>query len=262
MTTRDQPVLAERVGEPTAWLGGWRTCLWGSALVAVVYIGLRIYQGLFALEYGIDAASPEFTRYWMGLFWVELASVGLFGGLWMGWLVASGRRLLAVKADPKEEVYRIAIFWGLVGITSLHLYFMASFNPNNDGAWHQTVVRDTAFTPSHIPMFFYGFPMGVVLVLGTYLYGRYRIPDVYGPGKGFPWSFGLLLAASVTEVIQIAFNEWAHSLWITEEIFAAPFHWPFVFYGWLAAGIFALWGETIIRLYQIEDGLVSTAKAR
>jgi methane/ammonia monooxygenase subunit C len=47
-------------------------------------------------------------------------------------------------------------------------------------------------------------------------------------------------------------NEWGHSLWITEEIFAVPFHWPFVFYGWLAAGIFALWAETLVRLLQIE----------
>ena len=47
-------------------------------------------------------------------------------------------------------------------------------------------------------------------------------------------------------------NEWGHSLWITEEIFAAPFHWPFVTYGWLAAGIFALWAETIIRLLGIK----------
>ena len=47
-------------------------------------------------------------------------------------------------------------------------------------------------------------------------------------------------------------NEWGHSLWITEEIFAVPFHWPFVFYGWLAAGIFALWAESLIRLLQIE----------
>jgi hypothetical protein len=26
-----------------------------------------------------------------------------------------------------------------------------------------------------------------------------------------------------------------------------------VLYGWLASGIFALWGETILRLYVIED---------
>ena len=139
---------------------------------------------------------------------------------------------------------------------------MASFNPNLDGSWHQTVVRDTAFTPSHIPMFFYGFPMAIVLILGMYLYGRYRIPGTYGPGKGFPWSFAFLLAASVTEVFQIAFNEWAHSLWITEEIFAAPFHWPFVFYGWLAAGSFALWGESIVALLGIEAEIDGPAEQR
>jgi methane/ammonia monooxygenase subunit C len=31
-----------------------------------------------------------------------------------------------------------------------------------------------------------------------------------------------------------------------------PFHWPFVAYGWLASGMFAVWGETILRLFQIE----------
>jgi methane/ammonia monooxygenase subunit C len=75
---------------------------------------------------------------------------------------------------------------------------------------------------------------------------------VYGAEKGFPWSFFFLIAASVTEMAQVAMNEWGHSLWITEEIFAVPFHWPFVWYGWLAAGIFALWAETAIRLFGIE----------
>jgi len=41
-------------------------------------------------------------------------------------------------------------------------------------------------------------------------------------------------------------------LWISEEFFAVPFHWPFVVYGWLAGGMFAVWGETILRLYEIE----------
>ena len=50
----------------------------------------------------------------------------------------------------------------------------------------------------------------------------------------------------------MAFNEWGHSLWLSEEFFAAPFHWPFVSYGWLAAGMFAVWGETILRLFEIE----------
>jgi len=34
-----------------------------------------------------------------------------------------------------------------------------------------------------------------------------------------------------------------------------PFHWPFVAYGWLASGMFAVWGETILRLLAIEKEL-------
>jgi methane/ammonia monooxygenase subunit C len=61
-----------------------------------------------------------------------------------------------------------------------------------------------------------------------------------------------LITAAVLECMEVAFNEWGHSLWISEEFFAVPFHWPFVVYGWLAGGMFAVWGETILRLYEIE----------
>ena len=96
--------------------------------------------------------------------------------------------------------------------------------------------------------------------IGTYLYGRTRLPKVYGASFGFPWSFFFLIAASVTEMMQVAMNEWGHSLWITEEFFAAPFHWPFVAYGWLASGIFALWAESALRLLGIEKEAEEEAK--
>ena len=56
-------------------------------------------------------------------------------------------------------------------------------------------------------------------------------------------------------MVQVGLNEWGHSLWITEEIFAAPLHWPFVTYVWLAPAIFALWLETLARLLNIEKEL-------
>ena len=49
------------------------------------------------------------------------------------------------------------------GATSAVLYYMASFFPNSDGAWHQTAVRDTAFTPPHIVMFYCAFPLGITM---------------------------------------------------------------------------------------------------
>lgn len=240
---------------PIEWLGGWKTLFVVSGLLAASFIGLRAYQGVYAWynEAGLDSSSPAFTKYWFSLFIIEVLLSGAISIGWWGLLVVKGKRLMDKPVSHREEVRRIAVFWGLVGATCVVLYFMASFFPNEDGVWHQTAVRDTALTPSHIVMFFWAFPLGITMAVGTYLYGRYWLPKVYGPHKGFPWSFFLLIGASITEMMQVAMNEWGHSLWITEEVFSAPFHWPFVTYGWLAFGIFACWAETLGRMLQIED---------
>jgi methane/ammonia monooxygenase subunit C len=245
---------------PIDWLGGWRVCWIGSLAFLGLAAAIRIFQQYTAWTIGIDSSSRDFGLYYRSLFIAEVLGVTAGTLLWWGYLVRRGRKVVLKGANHPEEVRRLVVFWGLIGITCVILYIMASFWPNQDGSWHQTAVRDTALTPSHIPMFFLFFPLGITFTVGTYLYGRYWMPKVYGAEKGFPWSFFFLIAASVTEMAQVAMNEWGHSLWITEEIFAVPFHWPFVFYGWLAAGIFALWAESLIRLLQIE-GEIETEEA-
>jgi methane/ammonia monooxygenase subunit C len=237
---------------PTDWLGGWKTLFVGSAILFAVNVFLWFWDYEFAFTAGLNSASRDFTLHYRTLFWAELITVGAFAGLWYGWLVRTGLPLVGQSIAPREEVRRIAVLWGIIGATSLSFYIEASFWPNWDGAWHQTMVRDTALTPTHIPMFYFFFPLSVVLALGAYIYGRHRIPALYAPEKGFPWSFFLLIAAAVLEFVQVAFNEWGHSLWMSEEFFSVPFHWPFVAYGWLGGGMFAVWGETILRLYQVE----------
>jgi methane/ammonia monooxygenase subunit C len=246
---------------PIDWLGGWRTVIVGPIAFLLLAAAIRIWQQGTAWTIGINSASADFSFYYRSLFYAEVISVTLATLWWWGSLVRKGRELVDKAIDSDEEVRRIAKFWGLVGTTCVILYIMASFFPNQDGSWHQTAVRDTALTPAHIPMFFLFFPLGITFTIGTYLYGRYWLPKVYGAEKGFPWSFFLLIAAAVTEMAQVAMNEWGHSLWITEEIFAVPFHWPFVFYGWLASGIFALWAETLVRLLQIEQEVAEPAVA-
>jgi methane/ammonia monooxygenase subunit C len=244
---------------PIDWLGGWRTGIVAPILILLAAFAWRIYQQFTAWTKGIDASSHDFTIFYRIPLVVELLGVTAFTLGWWGWLLRTGRTI-AQRITHNEEVRRIAVFWGLIGATSVCLYVEASFFPNQDASWHQTAVRDTAFTPSHIPMFYLFFPLGITMTIGTYLYGRTRLPKVYGVEKGFPWSFALLIAASVTEMMQVAMNEWGHSLWIPEEIFAVPFHWPFVFYGWLAGGIFALWAETLIRLLGIEDEVAAAGE--
>src|SRR5919198_1559736 len=166
---------------PIDWWGGWRTCILACLGFTVLFVVLGLYMHAFAWYAGIDASSPEFALYWRSLLILELVGVGIGTIAWWAWLVRSGRTL-AQAITHEEEVRRIVVFWGLIGATSVVLYF----------------------------------------------------------------------TASVTEMMQVAMNEWGHSLWITEEFFAAPFHWPFVTYGWLASGIFALWAESALRLLGIE----------
>ncbi len=237
---------------PIDWWGGHRLTFIGPLVFIVIAAAIRIWQQGNAWTIGIDASSPKFTSTYRMLFYSELLASAGIGLWWWTYLIKKGRKIVDKEVPHEVEVRRIANFWGLISTISVELTIMASFWPNEDGSWHQTAVRDTALTPAHIPMFFLFFPFGIILTVGTYLYGRYWLPKVYGAAMGFPWSFFLLISASVTEMMQVAMNEWGHSLWITEEIFAAPFHWPFVLYGWLAAGIFALWAETIIRLLGIE----------
>ncbi|MGH8932943.1 MAG: methane monooxygenase/ammonia monooxygenase subunit C [Egibacteraceae bacterium] len=252
VTPSPVPEQEQRTGRgPIDWMGGWRTGWVAPLIILGITAVYEAYQFAFAWTTGIDAASREFFYTWKIPLVLGLIGITAFTLGWWGWLVRSGKKL-SQHITHSEEVRRIAVFWGLVGAVSVTLFVEASFWPNYDGAWHQTAVRDTAFTPAHIPMFYLFFPMGITMTIGTYLYGRTRLPKVYGADKGFPWSFALLIAASVTEMMQVAMNEWGHSLWITEEIFAVPFHWPFVLYGWLAGGIFALWAETLVRLLAVE----------
>ena len=248
----DRAVESKPGRGPIDWWGGHRLTFIGPLVFIVIAAAIRIWQQGNAWTIGIDASSPGFTRTYRVLFYSEVLSSGIIGFWWWTYLIKKGRKIVDVAVPHEVEVRRIANFWGLISTISVELTIMASFWPNEDGSWHQTAVRDTALTPAHIPMFFLFFPFGIILTVGTYLYGRYWLPKVYGAAMGFPWSFFLLISASVTEMMQVAMNEWGHSLWITEEIFAVPFHWPFVLYGWLAAGIFALWAETIIRLLGIE----------
>ena len=42
----------------------------------------------------------------------------------------------------------------------------ASFFTEQDGTWHQTVIRDTDFTPSHIIEFYMSYPMYIIVGVG------------------------------------------------------------------------------------------------
>src|SRR5262245_63627329 len=110
---------AQKYG-PIDWWGGWRTCILACVGFSILFIALGSYMHAFAWYAGIDAASPEFALYWRSLLIVELVLVGIGTIAWWAWLVRTGRTLVqAITCE--EEVRRIVVFWGLVGMTSVVL---------------------------------------------------------------------------------------------------------------------------------------------
>ena len=114
---------------PIDWLGGWRTCLVGCSTFLLLALAIRIFQQYTAWTDGIDASSQGFAQTYRALYYAEVLAVTIGTLVWWGYLVRKGRQLVNREISHDEEVRRIAVFWGLVGTTSVILYIMASFWP-------------------------------------------------------------------------------------------------------------------------------------
>jgi methane/ammonia monooxygenase subunit C len=45
-------------------------------------------------------------------------------------------------------------------------------------------------------------------------------------------------------------NEWGSTFWVMEELFVAPLHWAFVFFGWFSLAVF---GVSLLILGRIQE---------
>ena len=100
--------------------------------------------------------------------------------------------------------------------------------------WHQVIIRDTSFTPSHVVVFYGSFPMYIVCGVASYLYAMTRLP-LYSRGTSFP--LVMAIAGPLMILPNVGLNEWGHAFWFMEELFSAPLHWGFVILGW--SGLFS-----------------------
>ena len=72
-TTSEQlPALAETQSKIPWYVQDLPLYLKGFGILTVIYIGLRLYQGAFAVSSGLDSSEPAFEEYWMRLFYIEL----------------------------------------------------------------------------------------------------------------------------------------------------------------------------------------------
>jgi len=226
----------------------------GCGIVAFLMVAARLYQQQYAWSAGLDATSPEFQKYWMNLLFAQfafeaVAAAGIWGYVWF-----SRPRDLS-HVETHEEFRRFGVFVALIFVYVFAVFWAASFFGEEDASWHQTVVRDTSFTPSHIVLFYWAFPIYIILGITAYLYGRTRLPR-FAARHSLPWLIGVAGPFMLLPVV--AFNEWAHSFWILEERFAAPVHWWFVIFAWSGLGLGGLLLQACDYLHELTTGRAQT----
>jgi len=218
----------------------------GLIVLIMIFGGARWYQQWAAWDYGLDATDPMFDKYWMRVFWGEIiVEVTLFfsfvGYLWM----TRDKHLNNLK--PREELRRLMLWVSMLVVYAFAFYFAGSFYAEQDATWHQTVVRDTSFTPSHIFLFYMSMPVFIILGFSLFFYAITRLPFF-----ARKISIGLVLVVCGPFMLlpTVGYNEWGHAFWLMEEYFTVPLHWGFVFFGWT---IIALSGVLIqVMKYMVE----------
>jgi methane/ammonia monooxygenase subunit C len=201
---------------------------------AVLYTGYRIYSEASAFTYGLDYFSHEFSVYWMRLLFGQLLLILIVGTGTLVYLWRTRERDFS-KIGPREELRRLFVLMALILMFAVLFYVTGSIYTEADAAWHQVTIRDTDFTPTHIGLFYFCVPLLVFWGFATFAYAHTRIPLF---GKRISLPFAIIVTGAFMIMPNVGFNEWGHTFFYAEELFAAPIHYGFVLLGWstFAAG--------------------------
>lgn len=241
--------------EKGAWYFDSKVYGIGMLLVLALAVFSMWYQQTFAHAYGMDSHDPVFDVYWMRFLYIELgvevvAAAGVWSYIWM----TRDRNLAALA--PATEMKRYFSFVMFLGVYTFAAYWAASYFAEQDGAWHQVVIRDTSFTPSHIIIFYLTFPLYIIMGVGAYLYAMTRLP-LYAKGISVP--LALAVVGPFLILPNVGLNEWGHAFWFMEEFFGAPLHWGFVVLGWAALGLGGVLMQIMFRLSHLSDKVYGKA---
>ncbi|HET6377051.1 MAG TPA: bacterial ammonia monooxygenase, subunit AmoC [Methylocella sp.] len=223
----------------------------GVFLICTWYLLVRIYEQYFGWYAGLDSFAPEFTTYWMTILYIqEPVELVSFLAL-VGYMYKTRDRDVA-NVQPREEMRRIFYLLSWIFIYGVAIYWGASYFTEQDGTWHMTVIRDTDFTPSHIIEFYMSYPMYIVLGVGGFMYARTRLPTF--ACKGWSIAYTLLFVGPFMIFPNVGLNEWGHTFWFMEELFVAPLHWGFVFFGWFSLAVFGVALQILGRVRELCAG--------
>ena len=229
----------------------WMAAFIGVALAALLFGVYRWYQHAYSFTVGLDYFEQEFQTYWMRLFYIQMTIITLIGAIGVPLLWFT--RPANPEMSPRRELlvyYAILAFavGSIILVAILGLYVEA------DAAWHQVTVRDTDFTPTHIGLFYFAIPLAAVGAILGFVLLHTRVP-YFTNRVSMPMA--LIVAAPVLIMPNLGLNEWGHTFFYAEELFAAPIHWGFVLLGW---GLFAIGGLIIQILQRVRELTVLNVK--
>ena len=216
----------------------------GLGVMTVFYMIVRVYEQIFGWRAGLNSFAPEFQTYWLSVLWTEIplelvAGIGLAGYLW------KTRTRDMASVTPRQEMRAIIVNIQWLVVFAMAIYWGASFFTEQDATWHMTVIRDTDFTPSHILEFYLSYPIYSIVAVGAFFHAKTRIPFF---SKGYSLAYLIVSIGPFMIIPNVGLNEWGHTFWFMEELFVAPLHWGFVFFGWMALAVFGVVLQLLARV--------------
>lgn len=238
---KNNDVAMSSIFFPLSKSGMPRFPLLASVLLVTVaglfFAAYRWYQESYAFTVGMDYFEPEFQTYWMNLLYAQLIIISMVGAVGSAWLWLNRPSQEEVANMPAIQELSIYNFiFSVLAAASVFIVVILGVYVEADAAWHQVTIRDTDFTPTHIGLFYMAIPLGLVAIVLGWIWVHTRMPDFQGRV-----SVPLCLVAMAPILIMpnLGLNEWGHTFFYAEELFAAPIHWGFVVMGW---GLFGMAG--------------------
>ena len=217
-------------------------------IYALFYTWVRWYEGVYGWAAGLDSFAPEFETYWMNFLYTEIVLEVTTASILWGFIWKTRDRDLA-NITPREELRRnmTHLIWLFAYANAI--YWGASYFTEQDGTWHQTIVRDTDFTPSHIIEFYLSYPIYIITGSASFMYAKTRLPTYQ---EGLHLMYLVAVIGPFMILPNVGLNEWGHTFWFMEELFVAPLHYGFVFFGWLALAI----AGVLLQVFQSFSNLI------
>jgi methane/ammonia monooxygenase subunit C len=178
----------------------------GAALYVVFYGWVRWYEGVYGWSAGLDSFAPEFETYWMNFLYIEMVAEIVTASVLWGYIWKSRDRKV-MSITPREELRRHFTHWVWLVMYGIAIYYGASYFTEQDGTWHQTIVRDTDFTPSHVIEFYLSYPIYIITGVASFLYAKTRLPTYQ---NGLPLQYMVSVIGPFMILPNVGLNEWGY----------------------------------------------------